>query len=306
MDKRFQGGLALLLCTVIWGMAFVAQSVGMDHVGAFTFQAARCILAIVTLVALIWAFDRSNFISGWKNRKLWSTGLLCGIALFLATSLQQIGLIYTDAGKAGFLTAMYIVLVPVIGILLKKKPPRTALISILPAVIGLYLLSCAGMDRIDVGDICLIGCALCFSIQITLIDRLAGELDSLRLNCVQCIVCAVGSLLFAVTEPVTVESLRACWGSIVYAGALSLGIAYSLQIFGQKRLEPTAASLIMSLESVFAALGGWLFLQERMSILELMGCVLMFGAVILSQLPEQLILERSPSDLGNSDRNRGS
>lgn len=287
MKEKFRGSLSIVAATIIWGTAFVAQSVGMDHVGPFTFQTARCLLAVVSLVIMVAIFDRKNFWEGWKNKKLWTSGLLCGVALLLATNLQQVGLVYTDAGKAGFLTAMYIVLVPILGSLLGKRPTRAALISVVPAVAGLYLLSCAGASGLTVGDLLLIGCAFSFAVQIILVDRSAGDLDCLRLNCVQCLVCVVGSGLGAMTEDFSWAAIGACWLPIAYAGVLSLGVAYSLQIVGQKYLEPTVASLLMSLESVFALLGGWLILKERMTWWELLGCGLMLGAVILSQLPDR-------------------
>lgn len=293
MKKSIQGSLCLLCGTVIWGSAFVAQSMGMDHIGPFTFQAIRCLLAVAALGVIIWLFDRKKrddktFFSRFAEPRLWKAGILCGLALFVAASLQQVGLVDTDAGKAGFLTAMYIVLVPLLGLLLGKKPPLNALLSILPAVAGLYLLSCVGVTRISAGDLLLLGAALAFAVQITLIDRLAGGLDGLRLNCIQCLVCGVLSLIpMALTEQPDLAAIRASWLSICYAGILSMGVAYSLQILGQQNLEPTAASLIMSLESVFAVLSGWLILKETMTSWEICGCVLMFGAVILSQLPQR-------------------
>ena len=293
MKKSIQGSLCLLCGTVIWGSAFVAQSVGMDHSGPFTFQAIRCLLAVAALGVIIWLFDRKKrdgktFFSRFAEPRLWKAGILCGLALFVAASLQQVGLVDTDAGKAGFLTAMYIVLVPLLGLFMGKKPPRNALLSILPAVAGLYLLSCVGVTRISAGDLLLLGSALAFAVQITLIDRLAGGLDGLRLNCIQCLVCGVLSLVpMALTEQPDLVAIRASWLSISYAGILSMGVAYSLQILGQQNLEPTAASLIMSLESVFAVLSGWLILKETLTSWEICGCVLMFGAVILSQLPQR-------------------
>ena len=293
MKKSIQGSLCLLCGTVIWGSAFVAQSVGMDHIGPFTFQAIRCLLAVAALGVIIWLFDRKKrdgktFFSRFAEPRLWKAGILCGLALFVAASLQQVGLVDTDAGKAGFLTAMYIVLVPLLGLFMGKKPPRNALLSILPAVAGLYLLSCVGVTRISAGDLLLLGSALAFAVQITLIDRLAGGLDGLRLNCIQCLVCGVLSLVpMALTEQPDLAAIRASWLSICYAGILSMGVAYSLQILGQQNLEPTAASLIMSLESVFAVLSGWLILKETLTSWEICGCVLMFGAVILSQLPQR-------------------
>jgi len=196
------------------------------------------------------------------------------------------GIVHTSAGKAGFITAMYIVLVPILGIFLKKKPPITAWISVSLAVAGLYLLSCVGVTQVNIGDLYLLGCALGYAVQITLVDRMAGDLDGLRLNCVQSFVCGIcsGLVMFATEEPV-IGSILACWVPLVYAGIFSLGIAFSLQIIGQKHLEPTPASLIMSLESVFAVLFGWLLLNERMTKYEITGCVLVFSAVLLSQIP---------------------
>lgn len=289
MNKQLRGTLSLLLATVIWGSAFIAQSVGMDLIGPFTFQAIRCGLAVLFLIPTAFFFDKSKntpFLTGWKNKNLWKAGAVCGCALFVATSLQQIGLVYTDAGKAGFLTAMYIVLVPILGIFLKRRPPKTAFFSVVLAVSGLYLLSCMGVSQVNIGDVCLLGCALAFSVQITLIYRFAGAVDGIRLNCVQSLVVTLLSAPFMLfTESIDMGNILACWLPLGFAGILSMGIAYSLQIIGQRDLESTTASLIMSLESVFAALGGWLILKETMTIWELTGCALVFAAVILSQFP---------------------
>ena len=286
MKRQLRGSLYLLTATVIWGSAFIAQSVGMDLVGPITFQAVRCTLAALALLPVIYLFNPKEFFALWKNPKLWKTGLGCGIALFLAVNLQQIGIVYTDAGKAGFITAMYIVLVPVVGLAFRKKPSVSALISIGIAVVGLYLLSCVGVTQINKGDVYLMGCALAFAIQITLVDQYASDLDCLRLNCIQSLVCGILSLpfMFALETP-AIENILQCWLPIGYAGILSMGAAYSLQILGQKDLEPTAASLIMSLESVFAALFGWLLLKETMTIPETLGSLLIFLAVIFSQVP---------------------
>lgn len=289
MKNQVKGSLCLLLGTIIWGSAFIAQSVGMDHIGPFTFQTLRCALAVLFLLLTATLLDLKKYgfsgsLSRWKDPALWKAGLICGIALFVAASLQQVGLVYTDAGKAGFITAMYIVLVPVIGLVLRRKPPKTIVISVLLAVAGLYLLSCVGASEINRGDLLLMGCALAFAVQITFIDRFASSLDGLRLNCIQALVVTVLSMPGMMTETVEIGSILACWPSIAFAGILSMGVAYTLQIAGQKHLEPAAASLIMSLESVFAALGGWLVLKETMTGWELTGCALVFAAVILSQL----------------------
>lgn len=289
MNKQLRGTMLLLLATVIWGSAFIAQSVGMELIGPFTFQAVRCLLAVLFLFPLSFLMERGKgSFEKWKNPKLWKAGLICGCALFVAASLQQVGLVYTDAGKAGFITAMYIVLVPILGIFRKRKPGFMIWVSVVLAVAGLYLLSCLNAGEINKGDLLVMGCAIAFAVQITCIDILAGDLDGIRLNCVQALVVAVLSLPFmAFTETVVLSSLLQCWLPLGFAGILSMGVAYTLQIQGQKDLEPAAASLIMSLESVFAVLGGWLVLHETMSATELLGCCLVFAAVILSQLPSK-------------------
>lgn len=290
MNKRLKGSLTLFGAVIIWGSAFIAQSMGMELIGPFTFQAIRCGLAVLFLIPVSFLFDRKpGAVKRWLEPRLWKSGLICGLALFAAASLQQVGLVYTDAGKAGFLTAMYIVLVPILGLFLGQKPGRAAWFSVVLAVTGLYLLSCMGVSEINIGDILLTGCALAYAVQITCIDRLAGDLDGVRLNCVQALVVTVLSIPFMVfTETVDMGNILACSLPLAYAGILSMGVAYSLQIIGQKNLEPTAASLIMSLESVIAALCGWLILKETMTPWELLGCGMVFGAVVISQLPQKV------------------
>lgn len=290
MNKQMRGTIALLCGTSIWGLAFIAQSVGMDLIGPFTFQAIRCGLAVAFLFLLTLVFDHkigvSKSLSKWKNKRLWIAGGVCGSALFIAASLQQVGLIYTDPGKAGFLTAMYIVLVPMLGIFVHRKPGLNAVFSVALALVGLYLLSFMGVAEINIGDLLLIGCALAFAVQILLVDNFAQDLDGLRLNCVQALVVALLSLPWMLLkEEPNLGNILACWLPLGFAGILSMGVAYSLQIVGQRNLEPTTASLIMSLESVFAALGGWLILHNTMTGRELLGCGLVFAGVIVSQLP---------------------
>ena len=289
MKKQFSGILALLGATVIWGSTFIAQSVGMDKIGPFTFQAVRCGLAVLFLFLVSALFPgKKSFRESWSDPVLWKAGIICGIALFAASSLQQIGLVYTDAGKAGFLTAMYIVFVPFLGLFVGQKPGKNAVLSLIPAIIGLYLLSCTGMNGINKGDVLLLGCAVAFSVQILLIDKHCANLDGIKLNCVQALVVTVLSIPCALlTETIDLSLVASCWLPLGYAGILSMGVAYSLQIVGQKRVPPTTAALLMSLESVFAALSGWLLLHETMTRAELLGCALVFTAVIISQLPEK-------------------
>ena len=288
MKKQLSGVIALLGATVIWGSAFIAQSVGMDKIGPFTFQAVRCFLAVVFLFPASALVSKGKpFWKSWADPALWRSGVICGLALFAASSLQQIGLVYTDAGKAGFLTAMYIVFVPFLGLFVGQRPGRNALLSLIPAIVGLYLLSCTSVSGINKGDVLLL-CAVAFSVQILLIDRHCVGLDGLKLNCIQALVVTVLSVPWALlTETVDASRIASCWLPLGYAGILSMGVAYTLQIVGQKRVTPSAAALLMSLESVFAALFGWLLLHETMTKAELLGCVLVFAAVVISQLPEK-------------------
>lgn len=289
MKEQFKGSLLLLIGTAIWGCAFVAQSVAMDHVGPFTFQVGRSLLAVAVLVPVAALFDRGKRDGGtyrarWADKKLWKTGLLCGLALFVASGLQQMGMVHTEPGKAGFLTAMYIVLVPVLGLFLGKRPGALVWISVGIAAVGLYLLSCVGIGGVNIGDVYLIGCALAYAVQITLVDRLSPGLDGLRLNCIQFLVVAVlSAVVMFFAETPTWTGVLACGGALLYTGVLSSAVGFTLQILGQQRVSGEPAALIMSLESVFAVLAGWLILSQTLTVPESIGCVLVFAAVLLSQ-----------------------
>ena len=189
MSDKMKGSISILMATVIWGSAFVAQSVGMEHIGPYTFLAVRGILAVATLLPMIALQNRGNFLNIFKNKKLWLAGAPCGIALFVATALQQVGLLYTTAGKGGFITAMYLILVPVFGLFVHRKPPKTALLSAAVAAVGLYFISGAGMSSINIGDVLMLLCAAAFAVQILLIDRFSPSLDCMALNMAQCLVC---------------------------------------------------------------------------------------------------------------------
>ena len=290
MKKQIKSSLFLLSGTVIWGAAFVAQRSGMAHIGPFTFQAIRCGLGCAFLLLLsLFTGNRQSAAAGWRSRQLWLAGILCGSALFVAAGLQQVGLQYTAAGKAGFLTAMYIVIVPLKDLFTRKRLPLTLWISVAMSVGGLYLLSCVGITEINPGDLLLAGCAVAFALQILLIDRFAPGLDAIKFNALQSGVCAALSAVLMVFESPTVSGITAAWLPLCYTGVLSTGVAYTFQIIGQRNLHPAVASLIMSMESVFAALSGWLLLREQMSTPELWGCALVFGAVLLSQVPAKKI-----------------
>ena len=285
--EQIKGSAMLLFATLIWGSAFVAQSVGMDHLGPMSFQAVRSLLAVAAIAVLVFCADRDKgqFFVLWKNKALWKTGILCGLALFVAQGLQQMGLQYTEPGKAGFITAMYIVLVPVFGLFLGRRCGWQIWFSVALAVAGLYLLSCVGVARINLGDVMILVSAGAFAVQILLIDYLAQELDGLRLNGIQFLVVMVlSSLAAALTETATWQAIIDCAVPLLFAGILSSGVAFSLQILGQQHLPPEPASLIMSLESVFAVLAGWVILGQTLRPIEALGCCLVFAGVILCQI----------------------
>lgn len=289
MKKQFRGSIYLLLATIFWGSTFVAQEEAMNYIGPFTFQAVRTALGVLCLMLVIFFIDKKegkSFLQGWKDPKLWKAGILCGLPLFLAGNLQQMGIgAGTDAGKSGFLTAMYILFVPLIGIFRKEKPPKLLPVSLILAVVGLYYLSCVGVTSVSTGDLLLLACALMYAVQIIVVDQFVDSVDAIRLNAIQVLVSSLLTtvLMFTMESP-TAASIGACWLPILYSGIFSSAIAFTLQIVGQKDLSPSLASLIMSLESVFAVLSGLLF-GGTMTKYEGIGCVLIFVAVILCQIP---------------------
>ena len=276
----------MVLATVIWGSAFVSQSVAMEYMGPFTFQGVRCFMAVVALFLTTLFTDRAKkdgmrFSQRWSNPKLWKADIFCGIPLCLACNLQQ-------PGKSAFLTTMYIVIVPIISLLRGQKMRLTIPVSVALGVVGLYFLSCVGVTQIATGDLLLLGCAFMFAVQITFVDKFAGDLDAVRVNLIQSLVCAVLSSATALfIEDPTWEGIRLCLIPLIHTGVFSMGVAYTLQIVGQKHLETSVASLIMSMESVFAVLFGWIFLSKTLSSWETVGCIFVFAAVIISQLPSK-------------------
>lgn len=286
---NWKSPLLLLLAAIIWGVAFVAQSAGMDYVGPFTFNGVRSFLGALVLVPFILAGEnkKSPEQKAQENSKtLWTAGILCGVCLCAASSLQQIGIQYTTAGKAGFLTALYIVLVPVFGRFLGQKCSAYVGISIALATVGLYLLSIKEGFQIGAGDFYVMLCAVVFSVHILVINHVAPKCDGVKLSAVQFLVCGIICTVIAfATESPQTGQIMAAWLPIGYAGVLSCGVGYTLQIIGQKGMNPTVASLILSLESVVSVLAGWILLHEALSARELFGCVLMFAAIILAQLP---------------------
>lgn len=277
---------------MIWGAAFVAQkSVTGEDVDAFTFQAARSALAALVLLPVIFISDRKNGApskahSKQERKTLWIGGILTGLVFTLASNLQQFGIEETTAGKAGFITAMYIILVPIVGLALRKKPDWNTWFGVLLAVGGLYLLCVQDGFSIGRGDLLVFLSAIGFTAHILIIDHFSPKVDGVRLSCIQFATCAViSTVLMLLTEQPSAAALRACALPIAYAGILSSGVGYTFQIIGQKYTSPTVASLLMSLESVFAAIAGWALLHESLSTRELGGCALMFAAIVLAQLP---------------------
>ncbi len=296
MNKtQLRSTLLLLFGSLIWGSAFVAQSVGMDYVGPFTFNAVRCLVGTLVLIPCI------LFIDHWKKKKGLSSqkpvtkeekktflmaSLICGIALFAATTFQQVGLVYTTVGKAGFITAMYIVLVPVLNIFLHKKAGLRIWICILVAVVGLYFLCITEDFTIQKGDLLMLGAAFMFAIQILAISHYAPKVDNLRLSASQFLVTGLISLVIAfLVETPILKDILSAWQSILYAGVLSCGVAYTLQIIAEKDADPAIASLAMSMESVFSLLAGWVVLGQMLNTKEFIGSGLMFLAIVVSQLP---------------------
>lgn len=285
---NYKSLLLLLLAAIIWGIAFVAQTVGMDYVRPFTFNGVRCLLGAVVLLPVIYLFDKKKTVEEKQKedkKALWIGGVLCGLCLCTASSLQQIGLQYTTAGKAGFLTALYIILVPIFGLFFKKKCSPFVIGSIVLATVGLYLLSIKEGFYIEKGDIYVMICAVIFSLHILTIDYFSPKCDGVKLSCVQFLVSGVIATAVAlVIERPEWSQIMAAWLPIAYAGILSCGVAYTLQIIGQKGMNPTVASLVLSLESVISVLAGWVLLKQSLSARELVGCVIMFIAIILAQL----------------------
>lgn len=295
---QLKNSLILLLTATIWGIAFVAQSVGMDHVGPFTFLAVRSYIGAIVLLPCIWFLNKINpkkeaplntEEKKTSRKTLILGGICCGVCLMSASAFQQLGIQYTTVGRAGFITACYIILVPIISLIfLKKKCNPVIWIAVLLSLIGLYLLCITDGFSIGKGDLLVLICSILFSLHILVIDYFSPKTDGVKMSCIQFLVCAVLSTIPAlIFEAPDVHDILQAWMPILYAGALSSGVAYTLQIIGQKNMNPTVASLILSLESCISVLAGWVLLNQKLSIRELSGCVLMFVAIILAQLPQK-------------------
>lgn len=292
MKQQIKSSLILLLTATIWGVAFVAQSVGMEYIGPFTFNAIRCVLGGLVLIPVILVLKKKKETGAENQEKedkktLWAGGIACGVILCIASNLQQFGIMEASVGKSGFFTALYIVMIPVIGIFIGKRPGIKLWFCVALAVVGMYLLCMKdGSFTIERADIMLLLCALAFSFHILVVDYFSPKVDGVKMSCIQFFVCGVLSavgMLF--TEAPDISNIQAAWLPLLYAGLLSCGVGYTLQIVGQKGINPVIASLIMSLESVISALAGWVILEQVLSLKEIIGCVLMFVAIIITQIP---------------------
>lgn len=295
---QLKNSILLLLTAAIWGFAFVAQSVGMDYVGPFTFNFIRNIIGGVFLIPCIVFLDYINKKEKrdenaddakevkYDKKTLIIGGLCCGFFLFVASTCQQIGIQYTTVGKAGFITALYIVIVPIMGLFLKKHCGPLLWVSVAIAVSGFYLLSVKDGFVLEKSDILLILSAILFSVHILVIDYFSPKTDGVRMSCIQFFVAGILSGIVALfCEKFVIADIFSAWLPILYAGVLSCGVAYTLQIVGQKNMNPTVASLILSLESVFSVFAGWLILNQKLSHREMIGCGLIFIGIIIAQLP---------------------
>lgn len=286
-----RANLMLLLAALIWGTTFVAQSEAMSFVQPFTFNFARNIVGCAVLLPCIRITDAVRRKNGEQSmhsdkKTLWRAGFLCGLALFAASSLQQTGIAYSTVGKAGFITTLYIVLVPLLGLFRGSRLRPIGWMGVALASIGLNMLCVGEGFTVAYGDILLLGCALCYAVHILVVDKYSPYADGVRMSCIQFFVTAVlsGVCMFIFEQP-DINAVLNCTIPILYSGGLSCGVAFTLQILAQKDISPAAAAITMSLESVIAALSGWIILGETLSFTEITGCVLMFAAVILVQLP---------------------
>lgn len=294
MSKKMKSNILLLITAMIWGSAFVAQKSGMDYVGGLTFGGIRTFIGGMVLIPVILITNRGKepLFSRERreeNKALLIGGICCGTALFVASTLQQFGVAFTTAGKAGFITTLYVAFVPIISVLLRKKVRNIMWLCVLLGCVGMYLLSVTpGEFSISFGDTLVLCCALGFAIHIMVISHFSPKMDGVKLSCIQFLFAGLLGIIgmFIFEEP-NIQNILDCTIPLLYAGVLSCGIGYTLQIVAQKHAEPTVASLIMSLESVFAVVFGGILLHESLNIREIIGCIIIFAAVIISNIPEK-------------------
>lgn len=298
-NKSSIGNILLILTAFIWGCAFVAQSVGMEYVGPFTFNGTRCIIGGIFLIAANLVFDavkkkNKTYVkpSESEKKELIKGGIICGIVLFAASSVQQIGISMTTVGKAGFISVLYILIVPFFGLLLRQKLPRMIWLCCAIALCGLYLLCMNESLSLSKGDAVVFISAAIYAVHIMAVDRFAPNVDCVKLSCIQFLVAGIISVAFMfIFEDPEIDKILDAWLPILYAGALSGGVGYTLQTVAQKWTKPSVASLLMSFESVFAVIAGAVLLSQVPSLRETAGCILMFISIIIIQLPEKRKVE---------------
>ncbi len=296
MSKKIRGNLLLLITAVVWGISFVSQSVGMDYIEPNTFNGIRTVLGGIALLPVVFAIDRTKKKNGTyekcDRKKLLLYGAICGVLLCVASTLQTYGLKETTAGKSGFITALYIIFVAIIGAFTGRKLSFKIASGVVLSVIGMYFLCLFGETiNFCFGDFLTLLCAVIFALHILVIDKVSPKVDGVKLSCTQFFIAgSINLVIMFLFESPDIALIKQCVGAILYSGIMSCGVAYTLQIVGQKYTDPTSASMLMSLESVFAAISGWILLNEGMHAAQIAGCVLMFLAIVLVQLPEKRIL----------------
>lgn len=312
-NQKFKGNILLLLTSFIWGTSFIAQSVGVETISPTAFNGIRSLIGSIALLPVIYFIDLSKKRNKSKiipiNKTLIIGGIVCGICLCLASTLQTAGMVYTSPGKSGFITALYMVIVPIIRLFTGKKPSPVVWCAVAVALVGMYLLCLDSDLTINIGDIMTMFCAVIFSFHILAIDYFSPKVDGVKLSCLQFFVCGIINVvwMFFDTPKPEFRPILSCWVSLCYSGVLSCSIAYTLQIVGQKYTDPTSASILMSLESVFSTLStvilvalGWQLTGGTLSMREILGCVLMFAAILLVQIPDSKFSTNNKSDIKNA------
>ncbi|MBE6026070.1 MAG: DMT family transporter [Clostridiales bacterium] len=289
MSKKMKANLLLFIAAFIWGTAFVAQKSG-GAIGSFTFNGIRTFIGGLVLLPLVIKNHKDKSLPLFTKEEL-TGGIVCGFFLFVAASLQQFGLAYTTAGKAAFITTLYVVFCPILSLIVHKKKTRPLVwLCVVLDVIGLYLLCMTDASfSIQIGDTLVILCAVAFAGQMVAVDNFIDRIDGIKLSCIQFLFSGLLGIIcmFIFEGPVSVSNIMTAWFPILYAGVISCGIAYTFQVLGQKEATPTIAALILCLESVFGVLAGAVILGETMTMREIFGCIIMFAAVVISNLPEK-------------------
>lgn len=287
--QMIKGNLLLLITAIIWGISFVSQRVGMEYIKPNTFNGLRTMLGALVLIPFILFREKTGKAKETDKKKLLIGGLICGVLLCLGSTLQTWGMVYTTSGKSGFITAMYMIIVPIIGLFIGKRLRLFSVLGIVSGIVGMYLLTISGSNfTLNKGDLITLVCAVMFAFHILVIDRLSNDVDGVKLACLQFFISGtINIILMFLFEQPDWGLVLTCIIPILYSGVLSCGVGYTLQIVGQQYTEPTPASIIMSMESVFAVLAGWVLLGEGLQPREILGCILMFAAIIIVQLPQK-------------------